>query len=73
VPAGGSRHRYDGCVAWSDELGSSSTIEVVNPNDDTSAAAVNAWIAALERDDDWIELPVMAATLIEEDRSQHDS
>jgi hypothetical protein len=60
-------------VAPSEELGSRAAIEVVNPNDDTSTAAVDAWIATLERDDGWIELPVTAATLIEEDRSQHDS
>ena len=65
--------KYAGAVAWREELGRGSTIEVVNPHDDTSIAAIDAWIAALEQDDDWIELPVTAAELIEEDRSQRDS
>lgn len=56
-------------MAWREELGRGSTLEVVNPDDDTSTAAVAAWVAALEQDDDWIELPVSAAELVDEDRS----
>jgi hypothetical protein len=64
---------YAGGEAWREELGRGSTLEVVNPDDDTSPAAVVAWVAALEQDDDWIDLPVTAAELVGEDRARHES
>ncbi len=48
-------------------------IAVVNPEADTSIEAVVEWIAELEADDDWIELPVSAAELIAEDRNARPS
>ena len=36
---------------------SDSSIHIVNPDDDTSVEALAAWIAEIEHDDDWIELP----------------
>ncbi len=56
-----------------DEFSNDSSIEIVNPHDDTSTAAIAAWIAELERDDEWIELPTTAAELIEEDRKTRGS
>ena len=52
-----------------DDFGNDSSIDVVNPDDDTSREALAAWIAELERDDDWIELPTTVAVLIDEDRN----
>ena len=52
-----------------DDFAIDSSIDVVNPDDDTSREALAAWIAALERVDDWIELPTTAAVLIDEDRN----
>ena len=46
--------------------------DVVVPGDggdDTSLEALHAWIAAIEREDDSIDLPVTAADLIAEDRA----
>lgn len=60
-------------MAWREEHGRGSILEVVNPDDDTSADAVAAWIAALEQDDDWIDLPVTAAELVGEDRATRES
>jgi len=51
-----------------DDFSNDSSIDVVNPDDDTSTEALAAWIAELERADDWIELPVTGAELIDEDR-----
>ena len=66
--------RYSGAVAKrADDFGGDSAIEVVNAETDTSAEALAAWIAALERDDDWIDLPVTAAELIAEDRAARSS
>ena len=52
-----------------DDFGNDSSIDVVNPEDDTSTEAIAAWIADLERDDDWIELGSTAAELLAEDRT----
>ena len=60
-------------VRRADDFGNDSSIDVVNPDDDTSREALAAWIAALERDDDWIELPTTAAALIDEDRNTRGS
>jgi hypothetical protein len=43
-------------------------IVVANPDDDTSVEALEAWIAAIEDDGDWIEIETSAAELIAEDR-----
>lgn len=51
-----------------DDFGNDSSIDVVNPDDDTSVEALAAWIAELERDDDWVDLPMTAAALIAEER-----
>jgi|CXWK01.1.fsa_nt_gi hypothetical protein len=60
---------YDGSMAPSaDDFGNDGSIDVVNPEDDTSQEGTAAWIADLERDDDWIELGPTAAELIAEDR-----
>lgn len=48
-------------------------IAVVNPETDASADAVAQWIAELEADDDWNELPVSAVELIAEDRNARSS
>ena len=62
--------RYDGhMVRRADDFGNDSSIDVVNPDDDTSVEALAAWIADLERDGDWVELPTTAAALIAEDRT----
>ena len=53
-----------------DDFGSDSSIDVVNPDDDTSIEALASWIAELEREGDWIDLPTSAAELIAEDRSE---
>lgn len=52
-----------------DDFGNDSSIDVVNPEDDTSTEAIAAWIADLERDDGWIDLGSTAAELIGEDRA----
>ena len=52
-----------------DDFGNDSSIDVINPEDDTSAEAIAAWIADLEHDDDWIDLGSTAADLIAEDRA----
>ena len=57
-------------MAWgADDFGNDSSIDVVNPDADTSLEALSAWIASIEREDDWIELPATAAELIAEDRA----
>ena len=56
-----------------DDFAGDATIAVVNPNDDTSVEALATWIADLERDDDWIDLPTTAAHLIAEDRTARGS
>ena len=57
-------------VRRADDFGNDSSIDVVNPADDTSTEALAAWIAELEGADDWIELPMTAAVLIDEDRAR---
>lgn len=56
-----------------EELSGDPLIVLVNPDDDTSVEALEAWIAELEASDDWIDLPVTAAELIAEDRSRLDT
>jgi hypothetical protein len=56
-----------------DDFGGDSSIEVINPETDTSAEAIAAWIAELERENDWIDLPVTAAELIAQDRAARSS
>jgi hypothetical protein len=52
-----------------DDFSADTSIALVNPEVDTSVEALAAWIAELEADDDWVELPVTAAELIAEDRA----
>ena len=52
-----------------DDFHDDQAIEIVNSNADTSPEAIAAWIADLERDGDWLDLPTTAAELIDEDRS----
>lgn len=52
-----------------DDFLNDSMIDVVNADDDNSIDALTAWLAELERDADWIELPTTAAELIAEDRA----
>ena len=47
-----------------DDFAGDAALDVVIPNDDTSVEALAAWIADLERDDDWIDLPTTAADSI---------
>jgi hypothetical protein len=56
-----------------EELSGDPLIVLVNPDDDTSVEALEAWIAELEESDDWIDLPVTAAELIAEDRARLDT
>lgn len=56
-----------------DDLSRDSSIVVVNSEVDTSVKALAAWIDELERADDWIDLPVTAAALIDEDRTARGS
>jgi hypothetical protein len=56
-----------------EELSGDPLIVLVNPDDDTSVEALEAWIAELEASDDWIDLPVTAAELIAEDRARFDT
>jgi hypothetical protein len=56
-----------------EELSGDPLIVLVNPDDDTSVEALEAWIAELEASDDWIDLPVTAAELIAEDRARLDT
>ena len=61
-------------MAWhADDLSRDSSIIVVNSEVDRSVKAVAAWIDELERADDWIDLPVTAAALIDEDRTARGS
>jgi hypothetical protein len=53
-----------------EELAGDPMIVLVNPDDDTSVEALEAWITELEANDDWIDLPVTAAELIAEDRAR---
>ena len=62
--------RYDRSVdTRAPDIPNDPTKVLVNPNDDTSVEALEAWIAELEASDDWIDLPTTAAELIAEDRS----
>jgi hypothetical protein len=62
--------RYDRSVdTRTSNIPNDPLIVLVNPNDDTSVEALEAWIAELEASDDWIDLPTTAAELIAEDRS----
>jgi hypothetical protein len=56
-----------------EELSGNPLIVLVNPDDDTSVEALEAWIAELEESDDWIDLPATAAELIAEDRARLDT
>jgi hypothetical protein len=56
-----------------EELSGDPLIVLVNPDDDTSVEALEAWIAELEASDDWIDLPVTAPELIAEDRARLDT
>jgi hypothetical protein len=56
-----------------DDFGGDASIEVINPETDTSAEAIAAWIAELEQENDWIDLPVTAAELIAQDRAARSS
>jgi hypothetical protein len=56
-----------------DDLSNDTPIVVVNPDVDASVDALAAWIDELERDDDWIDLPITAAELLGEDRSARGS
>ena len=56
-----------------DDFRNDSSIEIVNPETDASTDALAAWIAGLEHDADWIDLPVTAAELIAEDRAARSS
>jgi hypothetical protein len=58
---------YDDRVARrAGDFGDNEVIDAVDGGN-TSLEALNAWLAELEREDDWIELPVTAADLIAED------
>ena len=52
-----------------DDFGNDSSIDVVNPDHNTSVQALAAWIAELEGDDDRVDLPTTAAVLIAEERT----
>ena len=56
-----------------DDFLNDSMIDVVNADADNSIDALTAWLAELERDADWIDLPTTAAELIAEDRSSRGS
>jgi hypothetical protein len=56
-----------------EELSGDPLIVLVNPDDDTSVEALEAWIVELEESDDWIDLPVTAAELIAKDRARLDT
>lgn len=56
-----------------DDFLNDSMIDVVNADDDNSIDALTAWLAELERDADWIDLPTTAAELIAEDRGSRRS
>ena len=56
-----------------DDFLNDSMIDVVNANDDNSTDALTTWLAELERDADWIDLPTTAAELISEDRGSRGS
>ena len=56
-----------------DDFLNDSKIDIVNADDDNSVDAITAWLAELERDADWIELPTTAAELIAEDRASRGS
>ena len=56
-----------------DDFSNDGSIDVVNPDDDTSVEALESWITELEREGDWIDLPETAAELIAEDRATRGS
>ena len=60
-------------VTRAEGFGGDASIDVVNPDADTSIEALSAWIASLEREDDWLDLPMTAAELIAEDSASHGS
>jgi hypothetical protein len=65
----GPTEEYDQDMArHAGDFGNDPSIDVVSPEDDTSLEALAAWIAELEPDDDWVELPTTAAVLITESR-----
>ena len=67
------REYSDAVAKRADDFRGDSSIEVINPETDTSAGALTAWIAELERENDWIDLPVTAAELIAQDRAARSS
>ncbi len=58
-----------GVVRRAGDLDDDPVIEIVNPDEDTSPAAVTAWLAELDAAGDWIALPVTAAELLADDRA----
>jgi hypothetical protein len=56
-----------------DGLSNDTSIVVVNPDVDASVDALAVWIDELERDDDWIDLPVTADEPLGEDRTARGS
>jgi hypothetical protein len=52
-----------------DDLRDDLAIEIVNANEDTSPAVMAAWLAELDAEGDWIDLPVTAAELLAEERA----
>lgn len=52
-----------------DDLRDDPAIEIVNADEDTSPAGMAAWLAELDAEGDWIDLPVTAAELLAEERA----
>lgn len=52
-----------------DDLRDDPAIEIVNADEDTSPAVMAAWLAELDAEGDWIDLPVTAAELLAEERA----
>ena len=62
-----------GMARRADDLSNDTSIVVVNPDVDASVDALAAWIDELERDEDWIDLPVAADEPLGEDRTARGS
>jgi hypothetical protein len=57
-----------------DDLSNDPVVVIVNPDEDTSVEALEAWIAEITNDEDeWLEVPVSAAELIAQDRAESGS
>jgi hypothetical protein len=52
-----------------DDLRSDPAIEIVNADEEASPASMAAWLAGLDAEGDWIDLPVTAAELLAEERA----